>query len=88
MNDIVEEPSIALLVQTLREGTVKVEFTKADGMHRVMQCTTNMSNIPASQHPTGVKTKSNNTVISVFDLEKQSWRSIKKDRISTWNVDE
>lgn len=70
----------------LQTSNVRVEFTKADGSNRVMLCTRNFEHIPGDQLPKGTGKKLNETVISVFDLEKLSWRSIKIDSIKNWEV--
>lgn len=70
----------------LTESTVRVEFTKIDGSHRSMLCTKNSVSIPVSAIPTGTGKKPNDTVISVYDLEKSAWRSIKLDNILSWTV--
>lgn len=68
----------------LNEGWARVEFTKADGTHRSMLCTRNFTDIPNEQHPTAGGKKINESVLNVFDLEKQAWRSIKIDSILSW----
>lgn len=70
----------------LTESTVRVEFTKLDGSHRSMLCTKNATAIPSAAMPTGSNKKPNDTVISVYDLEKSAWRSIKIDNILSWSV--
>ena len=75
------------LKQALNETWVRVEFTKLDGTHRSMLCTRNFVDIPESQKPAGIK-KQNEAVLGVFDLEKQSWRSIKLANIKTWQVED
>lgn len=79
--DTVDQLKVALT-----ESIVRVEFTKLDGSHRSMLCTKNSASIPAASMPNGVGKKPNNTVISVYDLEKSSWRSIKIDNILSWTV--
>ncbi len=74
------------LKQALTEGSVRVEFTKLDGSHRSMLCTKNSSSIPPSAIPNGTGKKTNDSVISVYDLEKSAWRSIKIDNILSWTV--
>lgn len=75
------------LKQALNETWVRVEFTKVDGSHRSMLCTRNFAEIPADHIPSGAGKKSNDTMLSVFDLEKQGWRSIKIDNIQNWKVE-
>lgn len=72
------------LKKTLQESWVRVEFTKVDGTHRSMLCTKNFVDIPDEHKPAGAGKKPNESVISVFDLEKQAWRSIRIDNIIKW----
>lgn len=75
------------LKQALNESWVRVEFTKVDGTHRSMLCTRNFVDIPDNHRPSGDGKKTNENVLGVFDLEKQSWRSIKISNIQTWKVE-
>lgn len=64
----------------LAEGPVKFNFTKADGTLREMNGTTKMEMIPAEEHPTGEGRTSTDEVQTVFDLDKNAWRSFRWDR--------
>lgn len=75
------------LKQALSESWVRVEFTKVDGTHRSMLCTRNFVDIPDSHKPSGEGKKQNDAVLGVFDLEKQSWRSIRLSNIQAWKVE-
>jgi hypothetical protein len=60
----------------LRNGVTTVVFTKKDGSERTMKCTLNESFIPQEQRPKeGSTHKVNDSVLAVFDIEKQGWRS-------------
>jgi len=72
------------LKSQLNEGWARVEFTKVDGSNRSMLCTRNFAEIPESQVPHGTGKKPNDSVLGVFDLEKQAWRSIRIDNIQSW----
>ena len=74
------------LKTALNESRVRVEFTKIDGSSRSMLCTWNSADVPSSKSPSGKK-KTNDSVLSVFDLEKQGWRRIKIENIRSWVVD-
>jgi len=69
------------------EKEVLVKFIKLDGTERVMKCTLDFSKIPKEQLPKGfdaVKFLSKiqkNKILSVFDIEKQEWRSVPFDRL-------
>ena len=78
--------TVEQLKSALTESVVRVEFTKVDGSHRSMLCTKNSVSIPAAAMPVGNSKKPNHTVISVYDLEKSAWRSIKLENILSWTV--
>lgn len=60
----------------LRNGIHQVVFTKKDGTERVMMCTLSESIIPQEHAPKeGSSHKVNDSVLAVFDVEKQGWRS-------------
>ena len=58
----------------LSQGPVNFKFIKSDGTERVANGTTNMSNVPESQHPKGGKAP--DSIIAFYDLDKQAWRSL------------
>jgi hypothetical protein len=60
-----------------------VIFIKADGTERRMTCTTNHLLIPADKlpNPQPYKEYVADDVIRAFDLEKNAWRSFRKDSI-------
>lgn len=68
----------------LNYGPVTVTFTKKDGSERVMKCTTKDELIPQvveeSLTPKREK-KTNEEVMSVYDLEAAGWRSFRWDSI-------
>lgn len=56
-----------------------VTFTKADGTERVLQCTLNPEYIPVSESKN--TRKSSDEVMVVYDIEKDAWRSFRKDSV-------
>ena len=72
------------LVGMLQVSPVEVTFTKKDGSERVMKCTTKDELIPQvveeSLTPKREK-KTNEEVMSVYDLEAAGWRSFRWDSI-------
>ena len=70
--------------EQLRNGIVEITFDKVDGTRRVMQCTLDEDYIKAHSES---KEKSENTrapkesVLVVFDTEKNDWRSMRVDSI-------
>lgn len=72
------------LVRTLKKNKVIVEFTKVDGSKRKMLCTQSTDLIAAKKLPASTKTVRG--VITVYDLEKKDWRSMRKDSVKKWTV--
>jgi len=78
------------LMQTLKSNlALRVEFTKADGSHRIMICSLHESSIPKSAGSSnkidGETIKENPNVIRVYDLESKGWRSFRVDLVkSIW----
>lgn len=66
----------------LEEGIVNVKFTKKDGSERVMKCTLMDSIIKPYERKTEDRVKAQKeNILSVWDLEKDAWRSINFDTI-------
>jgi len=59
----------------LREGLVEFSFVKKDGVLRRAVGTTNLRQIPADQHPKGVREASPKQVC-FWDLLTGEWRSV------------
>ena len=66
------------LIERLQKGKVRFTFIKADGSLREAYGTKVLDLIPINQHPKGVK-KPSDDVITFFDLEKNEWRSLKRN---------
>ena len=78
-------------IMSILEGSIcLVEFTKVNGDPRVMKCTLMSDKLPAPKpvHPAETRhpvlaekkeRKENTTVISVFDVDKNDWRSFRVD---------
>ena len=65
----------------LRGNIVEVTFTKkSTGETRVMRCTLNAQHLPEQTQSSRIK-EFNPEVMSVFDLDKQDWRSFRIDSI-------
>lgn len=75
------------VIERLRLGITRVEFTKVNGEVRVMQCTLNPALLPEQvdleEHVQ--KKAPNPDVCAVFDTENRGWRSFRWD--SLLNVD-
>lgn len=70
------------LVDRLKQSIVNVEFTKADGSERLMNCTLKLENIPEDQHPKST-IKSESDQIRVFDTDIGAWRSFNFGSVKT-----
>ena len=65
----------------LRTDFVNLTFIKKDDTLREMKCTLIESSLPILETKTDRVRKENDDVISVFDLEKNEWRSCRYDSI-------
>lgn len=73
------------IVKKLKTGEVIVTFTKKDGTERVMKCTLKEDLVPSSELESKGR-KPNLEILSVWDLEKDAWRSFRLDSIKTVEV--
>ena len=72
------------LKKDLHEGECIVTFTKSDGTERKLRCTLQESKLPPvkdSEKPAEKVRKINTDIMSVWDLEKNAWRSFRKDSV-------
>lgn len=73
--------------KALLSGVYEVCFEKKDGTYRVMRCTLVNQLIPRTMKEVleapfeNQKKKENPNIISVYDLEKNSWRSFRVDSV-------
>lgn len=75
--------------RTLKENVCIVTFTKKDGTDRTMKCTLKSDLLPAivEQSETEKKERAENTsVLAVFDLEADGWRSFRLDSVKTLTI--
>jgi hypothetical protein len=89
MNDAFEfksEKEKTWLRAILQEGVVTITFTKKDGDERVIKATLKEDLIPFDMFPKGTSTrKKSEESQSVFDVEKDEWRSFRWDSIKGFN---
>jgi hypothetical protein len=89
MNDAFEfksEKEKTWLRAILQEGVVTITFTKKDGDERVIKATLKEDLIPEEMIPKGTSTrKKSEESQSVFDVEKDEWRSFRWDSIKQLN---
>jgi hypothetical protein len=88
MLDFMHTPSINKqdLTNLLKENVLQVTFTKKDGTERVMTCTLLKDIVPKYEKKTEKVKKINENVLSVWDIEKDSFRSFKADSIISYQV--
>lgn len=67
----------------LKMHTVDLTFRKKDDTIRKMKCTLIESMLPVIEKKTDRVRKENKDVISIFDLEKNEWRSCRYDSIES-----
>jgi len=65
----------------LKSADAEITFIKKDGTTRVMKCTLREDAITPYEKKTERVRTVNENVLSVWDLEANSWRSINKDTI-------
>jgi hypothetical protein len=71
-------------VSVLRNGPAQITFTKVNGEIRNMKATLNTNLIPTTQAPANPAEESERSlsVIRVFDLDAQGWRSFRVDSVT------
>lgn len=72
------------LEEALASRRVRIEFTKINGELRSMLCTKDLGSIPADRLPKSRDDRPNSTLLKVYDLENQGWRSMKVENILSW----
>ena len=77
------------LIEKLKEGVVKVVFTKADGTTRTMNASLHPKYITEELKPKGNDTrKPNPDLIHVIDTDLNQWRSFKMSSLmeAIWKI--
>jgi hypothetical protein len=70
------------LTELLKKGECTVTFTKVNGENRIMRCTLNSFYLPESIRDKGqLLTEANPSVLSVWDLDNNGWRSFRIDSV-------
>jgi hypothetical protein len=83
-----KKPQYKKLRDALQHEQVHVQFRKADGSIRDMECTTDMARIPEDFHPSlsTIDSRRDKDLYKVFDLEINEWRSFREERVLAWEV--
>ena len=71
------------IVSKLKQGIVRVNFTKKDGEVRDMKCTLVSSLIPQESQPKGELNKISESVIRAYDVDANGWRSFVISNVNT-----
>lgn len=74
--------NIGELRELLRTDIVTVAFTKKDGSKREMVCTTMPEYIP----PVSGNSVPSDSLVTIWDLEIQEWRSFKFDSLQSVDI--
>ena len=75
------ELSKSTIFHMLESGIVNVKFTKTDGTEREMKCTLLKEIVKPHEKKTDREKKINDNIISVWDIDKEGWRSFRYDSI-------
>ena len=70
----------------LEQNVLVIDFTKLAGDKRVMTCTLREDMKPKTVVKEGVTKKVNDSVVNVWDVNAQGWRSFKYDRLNSAEV--
>lgn len=81
LNNFDRKQEIASLIR--RVGTVRITFIKKDGTERVMKATLDNDVVIPYERKTERIKKPNSNTLSVWDVEKDAWRSINLDAITS-----
>ena len=73
------------VMNMLHSGIVNIKFTKTDGSKRHMKCTLMDAFIKPHEKKTDRDKKINENIISVWDVDKEGWRSFRFDSIISIN---
>lgn len=79
--------NIEELRKLLTTDIVTITFTKKDGSKREMICTTIPDYLPMPESITGNFAKPSETVVTVWDLEQNGWRSFRSDSVKSIETD-
>ena len=77
------------ILDALSEGVVHLQFKKVNGELRNMVATRNFDRIPEDQHPkTEDKREKNETIVVLYDLEVNGWRSFRVENLVEYRCDQ
>jgi hypothetical protein len=71
------------IYEILQKHVADVAFTKVDGSERVMRCTLKSDLVPAPVDKPERNRTVNESVLPVWDIDKNAWRSFRVDSVSS-----
>ena len=78
------------LINILKDNICVVSFKKKDGTNRNMKCTLKESIVPKATKEDPLSQKKiralNEEVVTVWDVEKEGWRSFRVDSVVTYGI--
>jgi len=75
------------IIEALQNANCTVKFTKVNGEVREMPCTLREDIVPKYEHKTERPKQPNESVLSVWCLDKQAWRSFRVDSVQEVRID-
>ena len=76
------------IIEALQTNKCIVKFTKVNGEVREMPCTLREDLVPKYEHKSEGKTKkANDSILSVWCLDKNEWRSFRIDSVQELRLD-
>jgi len=75
------------VIEQLKDGVATVRFTKLNGEMREMRATLNENQMPeiVAEIENKAPRKKSENALSVWDVDKQAWRSFRWDRLEKIN---
>ena len=73
------------LIEILQGNELTVEFTKKNGEKRKMKCTLKPNALPKREVTEDADKEPNLDIISVWDLEKDAWRSFRVESVTAFS---
>ena len=75
------------LIDFLKTSVVSVKFKEVDGSERTMRCTLQENYIQPYENKTERTRPDNDNLLSVWDLDNNSWRSFRIDSVIDVSVE-
>lgn len=75
------------LTDYLKSSIVSIKFKKVDGSERTMRCTLQESYIQPYENKTDRVRSENDNLLSVWDIDKNAWRSFRLDSVTDVYLD-